>query len=208
MFSFKPDFAKTRERIEAFWERDVLDRPLTMFTLEKPAGEQVPMPASNHASPAERWMDVQYTTEYALARLSNLDFSLGDSLPMTFPNLGPEVFSAFYGCPLHFGDYGTSWTDLTGMSESRGLVEDSAGRLWSLPEDFSRDNAPGLFHKLQNRIGGDALSAAAFTNNAHHFAGRDVEGDSVQSFGNAYIGVEVGLQIINPQDSFFFCYCF
>ena len=26
-------------------------------------------------------------------------------------NLGPEIFSALYGCPLHFGDYGTSWTD-------------------------------------------------------------------------------------------------
>ena len=30
---------------------------------------------------------------------------------MAFPNLGPEVFSSFYGCPIHFGDYGTSWTD-------------------------------------------------------------------------------------------------
>ena len=32
-------------------------------------------------------------------------------MPVAFPNLGPEVFSSFYGCPIHFGDYGTSWTD-------------------------------------------------------------------------------------------------
>ena len=34
MFELKPDYEKTRARIEAFWERDVLDRPVTMFYLD------------------------------------------------------------------------------------------------------------------------------------------------------------------------------
>ena len=42
-------------------------------------------------------------------RFSNREF-LGDSLPIAWPNLGPEIFSVFYGCPVEFGDYGTSWT--------------------------------------------------------------------------------------------------
>jgi hypothetical protein len=110
MFDFKPDYEKTHARIEAFWERDVLDRPVTMFYLAKPPDALVDLPPERHAAPAERWLDVQYQAELALALLSNREFP-GDSLPVAYPNLGPEIFSALYGCPMHFGDYGTSWTD-------------------------------------------------------------------------------------------------
>jgi hypothetical protein len=111
MFAFKPNYAQIQARMEAFWNRDVLDRPLTMFHLAKPLEEQVPLPVSQHSSPAQRWTDVEFQAENTLARLSNIDFSIGDALPIGWPNLGPELFSAFYGCPIHFGDYGTSWTD-------------------------------------------------------------------------------------------------
>lgn len=110
MFEFKPDYEKTKQRIEAFWERELLDRPVVMFPLEKPLEHQGSLPASLHASSAGRWMDVAYQAELALAALSNQEF-LGDTLPIAFPNLGPEVFAALYGCPIHFGDVGTSWTE-------------------------------------------------------------------------------------------------
>jgi hypothetical protein len=110
MFAFKPDFEKTMQRMDAFWERSVLDRPVTQFYLEKPRDQHLPLPVSGHASTGERWLDVDYQAELTLAQLSNRLF-LGDSLPVAFPNLGPEILAAFYGCPLHFGDYGTSWTE-------------------------------------------------------------------------------------------------
>ena len=110
MFAFKPDYEHTKQRIEAFWERELIDRPVVQFYVAKPPEEQVPLPVSHHASPADRWLDAHYQAELALARLSNIEF-LGDTLPIAFPNLGPEIFSAFYGCPINFGDYGTSWTD-------------------------------------------------------------------------------------------------
>jgi len=110
MFEFKPDYEQTAERIAAFWERELIDRPVVQFSLLKPVEERVPLPVSQHATPAERWMDADYQARLALATLSNHEF-LGDTLPVAYPNLGPEVFSSFYGCPIHFGDYGTSWTD-------------------------------------------------------------------------------------------------
>jgi hypothetical protein len=110
MFDLKPDYEKTRARIEAFWERDVLDRPVTVFYLAKPPDEQVDLPSDHHTAPAERWLDIQFQAELALAQLTNREY-LGDALPIAYPNFGPEIFSALYGCPLHFGDYGTSWTD-------------------------------------------------------------------------------------------------
>ena len=110
MFEFKPDYEQTCARMQAFWAREVLDRPLTVFSVAKPYGQQVPPPLSHHADSAARWTDAGYQAELALANLSNRVF-MGDSLPIAWPNLGPEIFSALYGCPLHFGDWGTSWTD-------------------------------------------------------------------------------------------------
>ncbi len=110
MFEFKPDYEKTLARIDAFWERELIDRPVVMFGLLKPPEERVPWPESHHATAEERWTDAQYHADLALAAAQNHEF-LGDTLPVTFPNLGPEIFSALYGSPIHFGDYGTSWTD-------------------------------------------------------------------------------------------------
>jgi hypothetical protein len=110
MFDLKPDFDKTRQRMDAFWNGEVLDRPLTMFPLMKPPAEQRPLPESQHPDWQSYWMDIDFQAELALRSLHNQLF-LGDTLPMSYPNLGPEAFSAFYGCPLHFGGEGTTWTD-------------------------------------------------------------------------------------------------
>jgi hypothetical protein len=110
MFELKPDYEESKERIDAFWERELIDRPVVQFGLSKPPEQCVPLPVSNHATPADRWLDTAYQTDLRLAQLSNREF-LGDTMPVAYPNLGPEVFSSFYGCPIHFGDYGTSWTE-------------------------------------------------------------------------------------------------
>ena len=125
MFAFKPDYEQTKQRIDAFWERELIDRPVVQFGLAKPPEERVPLPPSDHETPAQRWLDVEYQVQLKLASLSNAEF-LGDTLPIAWPNLGPEVFSAFYGCPIHFGDYGTSWTDpiLEDWSEADQLQMD------------------------------------------------------------------------------------
>jgi hypothetical protein len=129
MFSLKPEYETSYQRIEAFWHNDVLDRPVTMFQLYKPPEEQQPLPQSSHRTSVERWLDVEFQTAWAAVNLHNQLF-LGDTLPIAYPNLGPEVFSAFYGCPIHFGDYGTSWTEpiLKDWSQAEALNID-----WNSP---------------------------------------------------------------------------
>ena len=134
MFEFKPDLEKTMQRMDAFWERSVLDRPVTQFYLEKPREQHVLLPNGQYANATERWLDVDYQAELTLAQLSNRLF-LGDSLPVAFPNLGPEVLAAFYGCPIHFGDYGTSWTD--------PILKD-----WAIAHSLSLDLDNPYFKKL------------------------------------------------------------
>ncbi|MHB0856788.1 MAG: hypothetical protein ACYC5M_04375 [Anaerolineae bacterium] len=134
MFEFKPDYEQSKERIDAFWQYELIDRPVVQFGVHKPIEKQVPLPPSGHATPEDRWLDVAYQAELHLASLANHEF-LGDTLPVAFPNLGPEVFSAFYGCPIHFGDYGTSWTD--------PILDD-----WAAADDLALDWDSPYLHKL------------------------------------------------------------
>jgi len=145
MFQFKPDYAEAKARIDAFWQREIIDRPIVQFHVAKSREEQVELPVSRHATTAERWMDAQFQAELALARLSNAEY-LGETLPIAYPNLGPEIFSSFYGCPINFGDYGTSWTE--------PIIED-----WSQAEPIALDeNSPYLL-KLEEMT--DAYLAVA-----------------------------------------------
>lgn len=141
MFAFKPDYGRSKQRIHAFWERELLDRPVVQFGLAKPPEERVPLPISSHATPAERWLDTQYQVELKLATLRNREF-LGDTLPIAYPNLGPEILASFYGCTLHFGDYGTSW--------SEPILED-----WNQVDQIQLDWESATMHKLDEMT--DAL---------------------------------------------------
>ncbi|MHB9027033.1 MAG: trimethylamine corrinoid protein 2 [Armatimonadota bacterium] len=103
-----PDWEMRLARQDAFWAREIIDRPVICMALpkEKPV---VPRPAAKtHASHRERWLDFSYTAEHTLANVLNTDY-LGDALPGISPNLGPEIFSAFFGCDMEFGE-NTSWS--------------------------------------------------------------------------------------------------
>ena len=74
---------------------------------------------------------------------NNYTYGLGVSWPFPTDNSQAVGFRPSNGSiavnPTYDGIRqwnGTSWTNLNGMSESRGLVEDSMGRLWSLGNYF------------------------------------------------------------------------
>jgi hypothetical protein len=108
MFELKPDFDEVLGRYEAWWECEVLDRPLVSMTVPVPEADRVPVPEKEHATLRERWMDTGYVVARAEARLTNTVHA-ADSLPIAWPNLGPEIFSAFYGCDMEYGE-STVWS--------------------------------------------------------------------------------------------------
>ncbi len=102
MFELKPDFEQVLNRFEAWWECEIIDRPLASITFPKAVGQ------NGILSYKERWLDVEYNVRLWEANIRNTVY-FADALPVAWPNLGPEVFSAFYGCPLDFGET-TSWS--------------------------------------------------------------------------------------------------
>jgi hypothetical protein len=102
-----PDWEKRLTRQDAFLECAVIDRPVVCISLWRPDPEY-PAPAKTHATLRDRWLDTEYVVAMALHTVMNTEY-LGDALPHCHPNLGPEVFSAFFGCELEFGEE-TSWS--------------------------------------------------------------------------------------------------
>lgn len=106
-FSLKPDFDESLKRYEAFWAREVIDRPPVALSL--PKEDPAPVPSKVYPSLREQWLDVDFRAEQAAVELANRQF-LGDGLPIVYPNFGPEFFSALCGCGLTFGET-TSWSE-------------------------------------------------------------------------------------------------
>lgn len=129
------DWEKRLDRIDAFWECAIIDRPVARIVIPRP-NPAYPIPQKQFASHRERWMDFEFTAQTQLAYVKNNDY-LGDALPAVFPNLGPEVFSAFFGCELEYGEV-TAWS----IPNLEDYAE--AGKL-----QFSEDN---FYYKKVNEL--------------------------------------------------------
>lgn len=116
----KPDTERCLARLEAWFHQAILDRVPVRFQHHN---EQYEEPTERErqrwASLEERWFDVDYQLDAFERSLTGRRF-LGETFPLFMPNLGPNVYSAFYAGRLEFADV-TSWyepviTDLEDLS--------------------------------------------------------------------------------------------
>ncbi|HHY81341.1 MAG TPA: hypothetical protein GX505_01520 [Clostridiales bacterium] len=106
-FSLKPDYEKSKQRYMAFWEREIIDRPPVSIILK--AEHTVPLPCKEYKTHQERWLDIEFRAEYTAIELSNYIY-YADALPIAWPNMGPEIYSAWCGCGYKFGET-TAWSE-------------------------------------------------------------------------------------------------
>ncbi len=96
----KPDFAKAMERVYAWYEQEMIDRPPIRFTAHNSEFEiQKKLQDRSWPDLKSRWFDVDYQVEYFVHSIKGQEF-LAETFPVFWPNLGPEVYSAFYGSEL------------------------------------------------------------------------------------------------------------
>jgi uncharacterized 2Fe-2S/4Fe-4S cluster protein (DUF4445 family) len=119
---YKPDAGLGLQRMEAWWNGAILDRPA--FQVCAPLVDRAPLPTRQHACLRDRWLDVEYVVACGAARCANTYWG-GDILPAFWPNLGPEILTAALGAELVFGET-TSWSQpiLTEWSDLSHLVLD------------------------------------------------------------------------------------
>ncbi|MEI6210595.1 MAG: hypothetical protein WCR06_03105 [bacterium] len=125
-----PDWEQRLARVDAFWDRAILDRPVVCICAPK-SDPRYPRPAGKtFATHRDRWMDFEYVADCALADTMNREY-LGDALPTAFPNLGPEIFNGFLGMELEFGE-ATAWShpNLHDWSGIEAIAFDPANAYW------------------------------------------------------------------------------
>lgn len=103
-----PDWEKRLQRQDAFWDNAIIDRPVIHIVLPKENPEYPTPPEKQWSSLGDKWLDAEYIAEKKLAQVMNKEY-LGDALPKAWPNMGPEVFSAFCGTEMEYGE-ATCWS--------------------------------------------------------------------------------------------------
>jgi hypothetical protein len=103
----KPDFEMAMQRIYAWYEGEMLDRPPVRFIRRPAASAIIDAHPNRWANLKERWFDAEYQVECFRKSIQGQRF-YGETFPIFWPNLGPNVYAAFYGCNLEYGEV-TSW---------------------------------------------------------------------------------------------------
>ena len=103
----KPDFEKSLQRFEAWWNCEIIDRPPVNLGVKrtKPAPK---LPEKKYASFRERWFDFDHQLERMEIQTAQGVYP-ADNFPMWMGNLGPEICATIFGCELEFSEY-SSWS--------------------------------------------------------------------------------------------------
>ncbi len=131
----KPDFNQCMERIHAWYEQEVIDRaPIRFAAHNAEYSEAQIIKGRNWPSLKARWWDTDYQIELFEHHLKNSVYH-AETFPVFWPNLGPEVYTAFYGAELEYKEV---------TSYAGPIIED-----WSQmgSVSFNRDNP--YFRKIE-----------------------------------------------------------
>ena len=159
-----PDWERRIARQDACWEREILDRPVCAITVPREPPVRAVPAARPYASLRDYWLDTDRVVETTVAAVRNTEY-LGDALPFAWPNLGPEVFSAFFGCEMEFGET-TTWAIpcIHDWAEAGACRFSKENPYWRKLEEMTEallDAGEGLFYTGISDLhpGGDALAA-------------------------------------------------
>jgi hypothetical protein len=102
-----PDLAPALQRVEAWFAGAMIGRPPVRFGLHNAEYDVAPAAAGRWPDLRARWFDAEYQVDRYLADIRGRTFH-GETFPVFWPNLGPNVYAACFGAEIEFGEI-TSW---------------------------------------------------------------------------------------------------
>lgn len=133
----KPDFEEALERIYAWYDFEMIDRAPIRFSSHNEQNELVSQDVNTHKSLKERWFDFEYQIDLHLNEVKNKKH-LAETIPVFFPNLGPEVYSAFYGGEMEYRDVTSYYkTYIRKWEEMEYLKLDTRNWYWQKLEELT-----------------------------------------------------------------------
>lgn len=117
-------FDRAMGRVYAWFNNEIIDRPPIRFQAHNAflASETETVSQMSRQEKQDWWFDVELQVANFLKSIEGRKFH-GETFPVFFPNLGPDVYAAFYGCELEFGEVTSwsvpsvrTWEDIEGLS--------------------------------------------------------------------------------------------
>ncbi len=102
-----PGFEMAMKRVYAWFDGAIVDRAPIRFMAHNAFVEEA-QAAYPSDDIRDRWFDAEFQVETFIQSIRGKTFQ-GETFPVFWPNLGPEVYAAFYGAQLEYGDV-TSWS--------------------------------------------------------------------------------------------------
>ncbi len=102
------DWDKRIARHDACFKGEIIDRPVVCISI--PKENRTPFPEKHYDDIRDWWFDFDHRSAETAHNISNTIY-MGDALPKAFANLGPEIFSAYFGCELGYVTKTTSWSE-------------------------------------------------------------------------------------------------
>jgi len=105
----KPNYEEAMGRISAWFQCEVLDRAPVRFSRHNVQYEGAAgLDTTRWGALKDRWFDSEHQVDSFLEGIEGQAFR-AETFPVFWPNLGPDIYAAFFGTELSFGDI-TSWS--------------------------------------------------------------------------------------------------
>jgi len=131
------DWVKSRERHEAWWHGEVIDRVLIQVTAPK---NDVPpgTPPAPPRDPEQQWLDVECRLQHFKWSLNHTYYA-GDAFPYFDTQLGPGTLSTFIGARPEFQS-NTVWYHpcVDDIPNAKPPVFDENNKYWQFVQELSR----------------------------------------------------------------------
>jgi len=159
---YKPDFDRARTYWDAFWQHEIIDRPLVHVIAPREGAGQWEKPSSLLGTDG-RYLEALAGFE---AWAASTYFG-GEAMPEFRINFGPDQFGAFLGAPLIFApDQSTSWVEpfVTDWETAEIGLREEDGSVWKRALEYFRvaaqySEGKFLIGMLDLHSNMDALSA-------------------------------------------------
>jgi len=130
LLQHKPDWERSKARFEAFWHREVLDRPLVQ------AFSRRNNPLSSQSTPSEPesldqfWLDADYRIDAFEANAARTHYG-GDAFPIFETYIGPGSLALYLGSEPRFAE-DTVWNEpsVDSLADSALPVYDATNETW------------------------------------------------------------------------------
>lgn len=106
---FKEDWEQCKERFNAFWDGEIIDRCCIAITAPRIKAKSSPAELEEAENIIQKWTNSEYRINQFMNYCTNTYFA-GEAFPLFWNNLGPGVLAAFVGAKHIFAE-DTVWFD-------------------------------------------------------------------------------------------------